>query len=56
MLDIYRHGKYPTRQPDQTFDPYGGAIAFNILYCDGHVTTSSDAKQAYLSMRQRFPN
>jgi prepilin-type processing-associated H-X9-DG protein len=56
MIDVHRHGTYPSHLPDGTFDPYGGAISFNILYCDGHVSTTSDAKQAYLSTRQRFPN
>jgi prepilin-type processing-associated H-X9-DG protein len=56
LIDIYRHGSYPSDQPNQTFDPNGGSIAFNILYCDGHVTTSHEAKAAYLALRQHFPN
>jgi prepilin-type N-terminal cleavage/methylation domain-containing protein/prepilin-type processing-associated H-X9-DG protein len=56
MLDIYRHGTYPAHQSNQTFDPYGGSIVYNILYCDGHVTTATDGKPAYTSLRQRFPN
>jgi prepilin-type N-terminal cleavage/methylation domain-containing protein/prepilin-type processing-associated H-X9-DG protein len=56
LIDIYRHGTYPGDSAAGTLDPNGGSIAFNILYCDGHVTTQKDAKQAYLSLRQRFPN
>jgi prepilin-type processing-associated H-X9-DG protein len=33
----------------------GGSVAFNILYCDGHVATATDRKEAYLSVRMKFP-
>jgi prepilin-type processing-associated H-X9-DG protein len=58
LVDIYRHGDYPkvSGGVNGTFDPAGGKIGFNILYCDGHVSTSNDAKNAYLATRQRFPN
>jgi prepilin-type N-terminal cleavage/methylation domain-containing protein/prepilin-type processing-associated H-X9-DG protein len=58
MIDIYRHGTTPSGNSGATgaFNPNGGSISFNILYCDGHVGTMTDAKQAYLSTRQRFPN
>jgi prepilin-type processing-associated H-X9-DG protein len=58
MIDVYRHGTPPTGNSGATgaFSPWGGSIAYNILYCDGHVGETTDAKQAYLSIRQRFPN
>ena len=54
LVDIYRHGEYPkvSGGVNGTFDPNGGKIGFNILYCDGHVSTSNDAKNAYLATRR----
>jgi prepilin-type processing-associated H-X9-DG protein len=43
QFDRYRHGKRPDR------------IAFNILYCDGHVASVSDVKQGYIAMRRHWP-
>jgi prepilin-type N-terminal cleavage/methylation domain-containing protein/prepilin-type processing-associated H-X9-DG protein len=54
LVDIYRHGKYPKIQ-GTTYDPRGGKISFNVLYCDGHVETRGDAREAYRAIRQRFP-
>jgi len=53
--DIYRHGKYPPVVSGQKFSNIGGKVAFNVLYCDGHVATTTDWKEAYRSVRQRFP-
>jgi len=59
MVDIYRHGTKPgVLQPgtlNAVYDPYGGAVMYNILYCDGHVSELNDAKEAYRSYRMRFP-
>jgi len=53
--DIYRHGKYPQVATGGRFSNQGGKVAFNILYCDGHVSTSSDWREAYRAVRQKFP-
>jgi prepilin-type N-terminal cleavage/methylation domain-containing protein/prepilin-type processing-associated H-X9-DG protein len=53
-FDFYRHGRYPSVVGTQ-YSPTGGSVAFNILYCDGHVATSNDRKEAYLSVRMKFP-
>jgi prepilin-type N-terminal cleavage/methylation domain-containing protein/prepilin-type processing-associated H-X9-DG protein len=53
--DIYRHGTYPKVVPGNQFSNIGGKIAFNVLYCDGHVATSVDWREAYRMVRQRFP-
>jgi prepilin-type processing-associated H-X9-DG protein len=56
MIDIYRHGKYPGILPGTTtFNPSQGKIAFNILYADGHVTTSNEGREAYRALRMKFP-
>ncbi len=56
MIDLYRHGKYPPLQPARTtYDPNKGKISFNILYADGHVVQTNDAREAYLSLRMKFP-
>jgi len=56
MIDIYRHGKRPGPGPvAKTLDPYGGKIAFNILYADGHVATATRGDEAYRSIRMKFP-
>jgi prepilin-type N-terminal cleavage/methylation domain-containing protein/prepilin-type processing-associated H-X9-DG protein len=54
VIDIYRHGTYPPS--DGTFyNPNKGKISYNILYADGHVAAQSDAKEAYRSIRMKFP-
>jgi len=55
VIDIYRHGKYPRVVNNYFFDPRGGKISFNVLYCDGHVSTATDGKEAYKSLRMKFP-
>jgi len=55
VVDIYRHGTYP-KSIGNFYSTFGGKIAFNILYADGHVTTiSGDAREAYRSVRMKFP-
>lgn len=58
LVDIYRHGKKPGNNGggvNATFDPRGGKISYNLLFCDGHVGEFSEAQTAYMSLRQRFP-
>jgi prepilin-type N-terminal cleavage/methylation domain-containing protein/prepilin-type processing-associated H-X9-DG protein len=56
MVDVYRHGKHPKRGPvANTFDKKGGKVAYNLLYCDGHVVTEIDQRAAYEAFRMRFP-
>ena len=58
MIDVYRHGKYPkVKVPGASgyYDTNGGKVAFNVLYCDGHVTTELDRKLAYKVLRMKFP-
>jgi prepilin-type N-terminal cleavage/methylation domain-containing protein/prepilin-type processing-associated H-X9-DG protein len=54
MIDLYRHGKYPGTS-NGNFDPWGGKIAFNVLYCDGHVATATRGDEAYKAIRMKFP-
>jgi len=56
-LDVYRHGKpSPIEAGTTRFSMQGGKVAFNILYCDGHVSTVIDPVEGYRAVRQRFPN
>ena len=55
---MWRHGKTPSSMV--TTNKYavtgsGGKIAYNILYCDGHVATATDPAEAYKSIRMKFP-
>lgn len=56
-LSMWRHGKIPGTVPGTPFNliPVRGKIGYNILYCDGHVATVSDPKEAYKSIRMKFP-
>ena len=58
MTDFYRHGKFPPVKKGGAggyYEATGGKVAFNILYCDGHVTTEHDRRVAYRSLRMKFP-
>ena len=57
MIDTYRHGTYPHLSPtnSQNFSKFGGKPAFNILYCDGHVETSTVQSEAFHAVRMRYP-
>jgi prepilin-type N-terminal cleavage/methylation domain-containing protein/prepilin-type processing-associated H-X9-DG protein len=57
-FDWYRHGKYPgllVGGGDGYFDKNGGKVAYNILYADGHVASSTDKSESYKSIRVRYP-
>jgi prepilin-type N-terminal cleavage/methylation domain-containing protein/prepilin-type processing-associated H-X9-DG protein len=56
LVDTYRHGKYPGPSGDGiTFSKTGGKVAYNILYCDGHVSTLAERTEAIRSLRMRYP-
>jgi prepilin-type N-terminal cleavage/methylation domain-containing protein/prepilin-type processing-associated H-X9-DG protein len=56
-LAMWRHGKIPGIVPGTPYAmiPLKGTIGYNILYCDGHVATSNEPKEAYKSIRMKFP-
>jgi prepilin-type N-terminal cleavage/methylation domain-containing protein/prepilin-type processing-associated H-X9-DG protein len=59
LVDIYRHGTKPgviNPGVNAQYNPNGGQVMYNILYCDGHVSEVNDAQEAYRSYRMRFPN
>jgi prepilin-type processing-associated H-X9-DG protein len=55
LVDMYRHGTMPPVIGSNTVDPARGKIAFNVLYCDGHVATSNSGQEAYKTLRMKFP-
>jgi prepilin-type N-terminal cleavage/methylation domain-containing protein len=55
LIDIYRHGKLPAAAGGDKVAASGGKIAFNILYSDSHVATSSNGQEAYKALRMKFP-
>jgi prepilin-type processing-associated H-X9-DG protein len=57
-VDLFRHGKAPGTEGSGSSTLYNdssGSVGFNMLYCDGHVESLSQAKEAYRALRQRFP-
>jgi prepilin-type N-terminal cleavage/methylation domain-containing protein/prepilin-type processing-associated H-X9-DG protein len=54
-FDFYRHGKYPDPKDGSQFKPNGGKVAYNVLFCDGHVTTLVDRAEGYRVIRMKFP-
>lgn len=70
FVDFYRHGQYPMllattsggtggKGGGTTSTNYswgaGGKIAYNMLFCDGHVMTSHSPSDAFLYLRMRYP-
>lgn len=56
-VSFWRHGKLPPNETSSGFkyNALKGKVAFNILYADGHVATSSDGAEGFRSIRMRFP-
>ena len=57
-FDFYRHGKDPREAVSGAggyFERTGGKVAYNVMFCDGHVETMTDREQAYRITRMRFP-
>ena len=54
-ISLWRHAKAPQKTASGYYDPNKSKVSFNMLYCDGHVATNNDARQAYLGARLRFP-
>ena len=54
-FDYYRHGDYPKPQNGDEFSTFGGKIAFNVLFSDGHVVTEIDRAGAYQDIRMKYP-
>jgi prepilin-type N-terminal cleavage/methylation domain-containing protein/prepilin-type processing-associated H-X9-DG protein len=54
QIDRYRHGRYP-QVKDGNFDPAGGRVAFNALFCDGSARTMYDVREGYKAIRMRYP-
>lgn len=56
LVDTYRHGVYPGPSGDGvTYSATGGKISYNILYCDGHVSTIPERTESIRSVRMRYP-
>lgn len=68
--DFYRHGRYPrvvtvtsgsggrgsSTSSSTNYDTNGGEVAYNMLFCDGHVITSHSKSDAFLYTRMRYPD
>ena len=57
-MDMYRHGRFPAVEVSGTTGRYkstGGKVAYNVLFCDGHVATLNDRESGYRATRMRFP-
>ena len=55
-FDYYRHGIFPkVASGGEYFQTKGGKISYNILYADGHVITSHDRSDAYMSILLQYP-
>jgi len=58
QLDCYRHGRLPPVAQSGNGGYYqvkGGKIAYNVLFCDGHVATLTDRESAFRCTRMRYP-
>jgi prepilin-type N-terminal cleavage/methylation domain-containing protein/prepilin-type processing-associated H-X9-DG protein len=48
-------GNNKAHAPSYGGQAYGGKVACNILYCDGHAATATTIEQCYRALRMRFP-
>jgi prepilin-type N-terminal cleavage/methylation domain-containing protein/prepilin-type processing-associated H-X9-DG protein len=58
-VSFWRHGKMPANEGTggaQKYAVWKGRPVFNVLYCDGHVSTSTDYKEGFKAIRLKFPN
>jgi len=62
--DCYRHGRLPnigggaagsSGSSTGFYSPNGGKVAYNILFCDGHVSTLTDRESLMRCTRMRYP-
>ena len=62
--DCYRHGRLPRQAGSATgslggatgyYDTVGGKVAYNVLFCDGHVAAMTDRESVFRATRMRFP-
>jgi prepilin-type N-terminal cleavage/methylation domain-containing protein/prepilin-type processing-associated H-X9-DG protein len=58
LYDVYRHGKKSAivgTGNTQVYRIPGGKVAYNVLFCDGHVATLIDYESGYRAARMRYP-
>jgi prepilin-type processing-associated H-X9-DG protein len=53
---FWRHGRFPKVKGGQYVMNNSGQVAYNVMFCDGHVSTLRTMKDGFIAVRQRFPN